>query len=271
MQIALLLLAGSLVLQAQQPPAGQTPPPQTPPAQTPAPKPRPAAPRPPGTTAARQTLTVQITDNVGKVLGDAIVIGTGPVDRNGTTDAEGSVTFRNLPPGSYRLRFEHEGHITLERDVTVQAGRPMRITAALNPAPKPTAPATPPQPVAPPAAAPASVNAEPMTVSIPDFVEKNYVGSGPTRRSAMGCTSSSTTTLVQLREPLADHSHIDADELIYVVAGEGTERVNNRDSALAAGTYALIPRGMSHSITRKGSRPLIYLSILSGPACTGGK
>ena len=99
------------------PPAG----PQTPPAaQTPAPKPRPSAQR---STAARLTLTVQITDNVGKVLGDADVIAVGPVDRQGTTDEEGSITFRNMAAGTYRLRFQHEGSITLEgRALTLAPG-----------------------------------------------------------------------------------------------------------------------------------------------------
>lgn len=257
------------MLPGTQLPAARPAGPQTPPAaQTPAPKPRPSAQR---STAARLTLTVQITDNVGKVLGDADVIAVGPVDRQGTTDEEGSITFRNMAAGTYRLRFQHEGSITLERDVTLQAGRTTtRITAALNP--EPERPAAPPAPTpAAPAPPPPAVNAQPMTVSIPDFVEKNYVGSQPMMRSPLGCTSSSTTTLVQLRDPLTEHSHADADETLYVVAGDGTHRVNGRDSSLTAGTYSLVPRGTAHAITRKGSRPLIFLSILSGPPCTAGQ
>jgi hypothetical protein len=51
-------------------------------------------------------------------------------------------------------------------------------------------------------------------VDIPDLFEKNFIGSAAVKRSPIGCTASSTSTLVQLRDPLADHAHADSDELI---------------------------------------------------------
>jgi len=76
---------------------------------------------------------------------------------------------------------------------------------------------------------------------------------------------------VQTKDPVTEHTHADADEAIYVVAGEGTHRVAGRDSAVAAGTFAVVPRGTPHSLTRRGSRPLIFVSTLSGPPCQSGK
>jgi quercetin dioxygenase-like cupin family protein len=76
---------------------------------------------------------------------------------------------------------------------------------------------------------------------------------------------------VQTKEPVAEHTHADADEIIYVVAGEGSHRIGGRDLALAAGSFALVPRGTAHTLTRRGSRPLIFLSTLSGPPCQPAK
>ena len=79
--------------------------------------------------------------------------------------------------------------------------------------------------------------------------------------------NSSTSTLVQLRDPLADHAHADADELIYVVAGEGTHKVAGQERQLSGGVFTIVPRGNSHSIVRRGRQPLVIISTLSGPPC----
>ena len=73
---------------------------------------------------------------------------------------------------------------------------------------------------------------------------------------------------MQLREPLAQHAHADADELVYVLGGEGTHKVDGKDISLQAGVFAVVPRGTTHSFTRRGSRPLIFLSVLSGQPCS---
>jgi quercetin dioxygenase-like cupin family protein len=77
--------------------------------------------------------------------------------------------------------------------------------------------------------------------------------------------------LVQTKDPVAEHTHADADETIYVVAGEGTHKVGGRDAAIEAGTFLVVPRGTPHSLRRSGSRPLIFVSTLSGPPCQAGK
>ena len=105
------------------------------------------------------------------------------------------------------------------------------------------------------------------------LLEKNYDqprgARRRTRRSAAPATS--TATLVQLREPLAEHSHAEADEMLYVVAGEGVQRIGSVDMNLTAGTFAVIPRGTPHTVTRKSNAPMIMVSILTGPPCDSGK
>src|SRR6188508_2289696 len=95
---AVLLTLSFVALTAQgQPPAPAPPPPKT----------APQAPPPPARAASptRATMTVLVTDRLGKGLGDVEVSVTGPAERDGTTDAEGNVAFRNLGSGTYRLRF----------------------------------------------------------------------------------------------------------------------------------------------------------------------
>jgi len=218
-------------------------------------------------------MTVLVTDRQGKPLADVEVGVTGPAERDGTTDAEGNVAFRNMGAGTYRLRFEHPDVVTLEREVSMQAGRTLRTSAALNPAPSPPSPLEQ-EPVAPPPTPapelPPPGSQPPTSLSIPDVFETNYIGKNPSRMSAVGCAGVATATLIQLRDPLAEHTHADADEALYVVAGEGVVRAAGRDISLTAGTLAMLPRGTAHIITRHGSRPLVLLSILSGPPCTAG-
>jgi mannose-6-phosphate isomerase-like protein (cupin superfamily) len=217
--------------------------------------------------AARVTIAVFVTSMDGKPLPEVWVRASGPVDREGSTDPSGTVTFTNVTAGAYRLRFEHDQFVTLERDVAV-VGKPIKTSVALNPAPPPPPPPkveAPPQPPATTAVPTGSY--PPMSVDITDFFEKNFIGNAPIKRSPIGCTNSSTSTLVQLRDPLADHAHTDADELIYVVAGEGTHKVAGQERQLSGGVFAIVPRGNSHSIVRRGRQPLVIISTLSGPPC----
>jgi hypothetical protein len=115
-------------------------------AQSPAPQPPPAAPAqtPPAGAAARPparrspagaaALAVQVTDKSGNGIGDVAVSVTGPVDRSGSTGPDGNVTFRSVRAGTYRLRFEHERFVTLEREMVMRA-QPSDVSVALNPAP----------------------------------------------------------------------------------------------------------------------------------------
>ena len=213
---------------------------------------------------ARSTMTVTVTDLEGKTIPNVRVTASGPVDREAATDASGIVTFRSMIAGTYRLRFEHDAFVTLERQVT-QAARPLPVNVSLSVAP--VVPPPPPPEKVEPAAPALPPPGPPTTVSIPDFVEDNFIGSAPMALSLVGCAPSAAANVLQLRDPLNQHVHEDADELIYVVAGEGTHKIAGREIALSAGILAVVPRGTPHSIERRGGRPIIVLSILSGPPC----
>jgi mannose-6-phosphate isomerase-like protein (cupin superfamily) len=142
------------------------------------------------------------------------------------------------------------------------------VSVALTAAPSKPAPVAPaPQPPPPaPARTPKAV--EPHNLSIPDYLDKNLIGSEPVRTSLLACAEGGTAVLLQVRDPLSDRQHAEADELLYVVAGSGILRMRNQDTKMAPGHFALVPRGMTHSLRRDGRNPMIALSVMAGPPCT---
>ncbi len=233
-------------------------------AQTAAPKP--AAPR---TTAKPASLTIQVTDSVGAPLGDAQVTMTGPVAREGVTGADGLLRLANVRAGTYRLRFTRDGSIPFERELTIRAGEPLTIDVSLSSAP--VAPKAPePAPAPPPAVKMLPPPGEPKITPVPLFLEKNFIGGRePRKDSQVGCGATGTATLHQLREAWLSHAHEDADEWIYVVAGEGTLRVGTTEQRIQAGTFSLVPHATTHAVLPQGRNPLIVISIVSGPRCQG--
>ena len=97
---------------------------------------------------------------------------------------------------------------------------------------------------------------------------KNFINRDPRKDSPLGCTPTGTATLHQLREAWLNHSHADADEWIYVVAGEGTIRIGATDQRVSAGTFTLVPRTVTHALLPSGRNPFIVISVLSGPPCS---
>lgn len=207
------------------------------------------------------TLAISVTDTSGAPLSAVKVIVDGPASRTTRTE-RGRVAIEELPTGNYRLRFELEGYVPFERELTARAGKPIDVKVTLNPAPKP---APPPEPVAP--AAPA-LKVDPVAIDIPAFLDKNFVGRAVGKVSPLTCAAGGTAVLIQMREPLEQHAHDNADEFLYVIAGEGTGRVAGNDHKLQAGVLLMVPRSVPHSFTARGRNPLIVVSIKAGQPCS---
>ena len=109
---------------------------------------------------------------------------------------------------------------------------------------------------------------EPHSLSIPDYLDKNLIGSEPVKTSLLACADGGTAVLLQVREPLNDLQHAEADEILYVVAGAGILRMRNQETKMAPGHFALVPRGVSHTLRRDGRNPMIAVSLLAGTPCT---
>jgi mannose-6-phosphate isomerase-like protein (cupin superfamily) len=292
MRTAVATLLGAAVLSTMLA-AAQQPPPQTPPAATTAAKPQqppaqpqqpPAQPpaaataaKPPAPRAApaqvagpaRVSATVFVTDLSGNGLPDVHVMLTGPVSREGTTGRDGTLRLQGLKSGDYRLRFQAPEFLTLETLVTLKPGSTAEVDVSLNrdlQKPKSPEPEPVPAPVSAPAARPAAPPDPSATVellALPDWVERNLIGrSDPLKESTVGKTSVETASVIQVREPLKDRVRNDADEMLYVIAGEGVLRSKGRELSLDAGALVVVPRGVGYSIERKGRNPLIALSIV---------
>lgn len=221
--------------------------------------------KPAAAPTATTTATLTVTDPTGAPVSDARVTLTGSLDRSGSTQTNGSVRFDGLRPGTYRLRIVKENFITLEREFEWRAGQPApspAVTLARDD--RPAAPPPPPPPSKPVIPPPG----QPVSVSMPDFIEKNYIGNTqPQKTSGVACSGLAQTVLWQIREPWEKRQHADADAMLYVIGGEGTLRLDGRDINMQAGHFASVPRASSYSLARRGRNPLIVMATLVGEPC----
>ena len=222
---------------------------------------------------------VRVRNSEGRPLAGVHVVVSGAATRDMTTDFEGLVRLPTMADGAYHVRFDREGFVSLEQDLTLKGGQPEVVNVVLNaapapppseappapppPAPEPATPAPPPAPAVPP-----PNEGEQRIMSIPDFLNKNFIGRENLKESTLGCTGTATTRLIQVKTMLEVHTHADVDEALYVVAGEGTLLLSDRLSVhIAPGSLGIVPRGARHSVEKKGKNPLILLSTQSGAPC----
>jgi mannose-6-phosphate isomerase-like protein (cupin superfamily) len=83
----------------------------------------------------------------------------------------------------------------------------------------------------------------------------------------IGCSGVSQSRLIVLRESLPSGTTSDADEMLYLVAGEATLTVAGKEQSITPGWFSIVPRGTSWALSRKGKNPAIVLSTVSGRAC----
>jgi hypothetical protein len=243
------------------PPQGTTQPkPTAPPAAAPA-QPRRAP-------ASRAGMAITVTDPRGATLPGIQVSISGATTRSGETDASGNLSVTALMAGTYRLRFDGDKYISFEREVTVRAGQVLDVDVSLNPAPEPPAPPPPdPAPVAPTPEPRVGPKGAPQTISIPDWLDKEFVGREPRRETMLACSGNERTTMIQLNEPMPQRLYEEADIVYYVVAGEGNVTIDGKPSKVVTNSFVSVPRGSAHSFERRGNRTLMLLAVLGGEPC----
>ena len=231
------------------------------PARVAAPKPA-AAPR-------TSSMRIAVKDQDGTSLSGVRLLLSGTTDGAFVTGGAGTVVVPDLKDGAYRLRCEREGFITLEREFTVHGSAYGQMDVVLNPAPPPPPQRAPEPEPAPPAAIPAG--GRPVTVSVVDYLDRNLIGREPIKESILACNPLETVRLLQMRESVAQHVHQGGDEIIYVVAGEGTVRMGETATAVRAGSLVVVTNGIGHAFERGGKNPLILVSTLIGTPCDHGE
>jgi hypothetical protein len=262
--LSCVVLAGSTLLAQQPAPAQPQPTPARPAAAQPAPR-RPTA----AQTAARTGIAMTVTDPQGAPLPGVRVEMTGPTDRSGTTDGSGQLRVTGLRAGTYRLRFSADTVISFEREIAVRAGQTGDIDITLNPAPPPPPPPPAPEPVTVPA--PVGPAGQPLVQSVPDTIERNFVGNQPRLETMLSCSGNMRTMLIQLNEPMPTRLYENADVTYYVIGGEGTVTIGGQQSKVPVNTSVSVPRGTPHAFTRQGRRALILMSVLAGEPCEVAK
>lgn len=253
---------------AQAPAPAQQKPATTPPPAPATQKPAATAPARRAPASARSGMAITVTSPQGATISGVHVALMGPTERGGDTDASGQVNFPGLQAGTYRLRFSGDKVTTFEKEVVVRAGQVADVDVSLSPAPEPKvvvkeAPALPPGPAAP-AMGP---KGEPVTHSIADLLEKEYVGRQPRRETLLSCSGNERAAMIQLNEPMPERLYENADAIYYVLGGEGTLMLNGKETKLGLNGFASVPRGTAHSFSKRGNRLLVLLSVLSGEPC----
>jgi mannose-6-phosphate isomerase-like protein (cupin superfamily) len=246
--------------------------------QAPPPKPTEAKPAPATQSAGAQaasstkfgSIDLTVSSQTGTLLSGATVRAEGPSSRQGSTGVDGDVILTNVAAGTYRCRIQREGYITLEKEVTVKVGARTAAEAVLSPAPPPPPAPAPPTPA--PTTSPALVPGLPVTVSLVDQLADDLVKSkDAVAEHDLGCSGATSAKLIRLlKDGLPAHTHADADELLYIIAGNATLTVGGKDQAIGPGWLGIVPRGTAHAIVRPGNRAVLVLSIQSGPPCPSG-
>jgi hypothetical protein len=236
------------------------------------PNPTTQAPRPRPSGTAATTALLFITDGTGRPIEGVTVNVMGPVDREVRSPASGPTRLDGLRAGTYRVRFTHDRFITFEKEISWRAGTAApELAVTLNAAPERPAPPTPaPAPVVAPAPAAPKLPppGTPKSMSLLDFIEKNFISTRePQKENLVGCSGAGQALLWQVREPWNGRQHESADGMIYVVAGDGSIKIGDREHTVTNGSFAVVPHGTTYSISRRGRNPVIILAVLAGAPC----
>jgi quercetin dioxygenase-like cupin family protein len=207
------------------------------------------------------TFAVLVSDPSGAPIPGVKIVLTGAAERTARTEG-GRAVFEGLPAGAYRFRFDRDGFVPLERELAGRGGAPIDVKVTLTPAPEPPPP--PPAPVPPPP--PPRIDAKLVVLDMPAFIERHYVGKTPGKVTPLGCSTGGVATLIQINEPIAEHTHADADEFVYVIAGQGSANLAGRQEPLGAAVFMMIPRGTPHALTAT-KKPLVLISTRAGESC----
>lgn len=209
------------------------------------------------------TFAIAVADPSGAPVTGVKVTLTGPAQRSSTTEG-GRLAFENLPAGTYHFKFERDGFETLEQDVVARGTKPIDVKVTLVPKPEPVPP---PKFTPPPPPPPVAVTAKPVVLDMPAVIEKNFIGKAAGKLSPLACAGGGGAALLQINDPLSDQRHADADEFIYVIAGQGNAALAGRQEPLSPGVFLMIPRGLPHTLTRSGRNPLVMITVQAGERC----
>src|SRR5882724_1283325 len=174
-------------------------------AQTPG---RAPAPRAAAAAAKPTSVRISVKDKGGASLSDVRLLVSGAAGGGEyTTGAAGTAIVPIPKAGLFRVRCERDGFVTLEREFTVGTGTWNPVDVVLNAAPPAPAPPPPAAPAPEPAASGAMPSSgPPLTMSIPDFIEKNFIGRDPMKESILACKPLETVRQARIDSRSEEHT-----------------------------------------------------------------
>jgi len=84
---------------------------------------------------------------------------------------------------------------------------------------------------------------------------------GPVASANLHADEAVTVNLLRLTGPVAMHRHLESEEIVYLLSGEGILHLKDGDRALAAGDFAVVQRNTPHGFEPTGPHPAVLLQI----------
>jgi len=103
----------------------------------------------------------------------------------------------------------------------------------------------------------------PVAVEIDLPAQAVSLPAGPLAIGTLYHSGSQTVNLVRLREPMRPHRHLQSEETVYLVSGQGTLHLEHSDRELKAGDLVVVPRNTLHGYTPTGDEPTVVLSVFT--------
>jgi hypothetical protein len=70
-------------------------------------------------------------------------------------------------------------------------------------------------------------------LSLTDLAEQMLDEKAPLVEREIGCSVATASQLILIRETLTSHTHADADEMLYVVAGDAVLKIADKDTQVS--------------------------------------
>lgn len=108
-----------------------------------------------------------------------------------------------------------------------------------------------------------------VEVDLPD--QAAHLSGGPVAAASIHGDDFITANVLRLTAPIALHRHVQSEEVVYLLSGEGTLKLGNGDRALRVGDFVVVPRNTPHGFTPTGTEPMVVLQLFTPPFVDGDR
>jgi mannose-6-phosphate isomerase-like protein (cupin superfamily) len=96
-----------------------------------------------------------------------------------------------------------------------------------------------------------------IEVDLPD--QALHLNGSPNAGALIHGDDDVSVTLLRIQGPVEMHRHLESEELVYLISGEGVLQLANSKRALRSGDFVVVPRNTPHSFTPTGPEPAVVL------------